>query len=239
MAGLALAAACASQAFAGPPYITDDPEPTDTGHFENYLYIEGTHAAGAFGGPSTGAEINYGVFPETQLTFSFPLDPNPGPGGMGIVWAPLGVGAKYRFVDEDVDGWRPEVAFFPSVAIPIGSATRTSPTTEFFPIWLQKNFGGWSFFGGGGWTHNPGFGNRDFASYGGAVAYQAGRKLQLGLEVFGATRSAANAAAATALGVGEIFDVNDSWHLIGSVNKGIVNPALDRFSYNFALKWTF
>src|ERR1700729_811796 len=52
----------AGPGLAGPPYVTDDPEPTDTGHFENYLYIEGTHAAGAMAGPSAGIEINYGVF---------------------------------------------------------------------------------------------------------------------------------------------------------------------------------
>ena len=71
-----------------------------------------------------GIEINYGAFENTQLTWSVPLNPNPGPGGIGVVWAPLGGGVKYRFIEEDEDGWRPQVAFFPQISIPVGPANR-------------------------------------------------------------------------------------------------------------------
>jgi hypothetical protein len=117
---------------AGPPYVTDDPEPTDTGHWENYLFVEGTHAGGHFSGPPVGVELNYGAFPDTQLSLSFPLNPNPGPAGMGVVWEPLGGGVKYRFIQEDDNGWRPQVAFFPQVFIPVGPANRGAPVTELF-----------------------------------------------------------------------------------------------------------
>jgi hypothetical protein len=33
---LVLSAATVSPSIAGPPYVTDDPEPTETGHWENY-----------------------------------------------------------------------------------------------------------------------------------------------------------------------------------------------------------
>ncbi|HXL71036.1 MAG TPA: hypothetical protein VN935_07320, partial [Rhizomicrobium sp.] len=94
---LALVAAT-SPAWAGPPYITDDPEPTDTGHWENYLYTESAYVAGGRDTPAAGIEINYGAFEDTQVTMSLPLTPNPGPLGMGVVWAPLGGGVKYRFI---------------------------------------------------------------------------------------------------------------------------------------------
>src|ERR1700685_4496853 len=90
---LALVAAT-SPALAGPPYITDDPEPTDTGHWENYLYIESAQIGGQSHTLEEGIEVNYGAFEDTQLTWSVPLNPNPGPGGMGVVWAPLGGGIK-------------------------------------------------------------------------------------------------------------------------------------------------
>jgi hypothetical protein len=48
---LALWAATASPSIAGPPYVTDDPEPTDTGHWENYLFTEITHVAGQSASP--------------------------------------------------------------------------------------------------------------------------------------------------------------------------------------------
>lgn len=121
-------ATCLQTVHAGPPYVTDDPEPTETHQFENYLYVQGTHAAGSFPYPGVGIEINYGAFANTQLSWSIPFNPNPGPGGMGQVWAPLGGGIKYRFIQEDTEGWRPQVAVFPQIFIPIGSASHSNPT---------------------------------------------------------------------------------------------------------------
>jgi hypothetical protein len=88
-------------------------------HFENYLYTQGTRVSGEALEPGVGIEINYGAFADTQVTWAVPLNPNPGPGGMGLVWAPLGGGVKYRFIQEDDHGWRPQVAIFPQVFIPV------------------------------------------------------------------------------------------------------------------------
>ena len=226
-------------ALAGPPYVTDDPEPTDTGQFENYLYVQGTHAVGAFNAPGAGIEINYGAFADTQLTWSFPLNPNPGPGGMGLVWAPLGGGVKYRFIEEDADGWQPQIAVFPQIFIPVGGASHTSPTTELLPIWLQKSFGQWTSFGGGGFVNNPGAGNRDYEIYGWALQRQITNNLALGGELFGQSRSSDELGASRAVGFAALYDFSDEWHLVGSINTGIVNASeADRFSYNLALKWT-
>lgn len=229
----------AAPAFAGPPYITDDPEPTDTGHFENYLFVEGSRSLGRFAGPAAGIEVNYGAFEDTQLTWSVPLNPNPGPTGMGVVWAPLGGGIKYRFIEEDDDGWRPQVAFFPQVYIPVGSAAHTTPTTELLPIWIQKSFGAWQTFGGGGYLNNPGAGNRSYMIYGWALQNQITDTLALGAEVFGQTRSAGEGTSATAIGFAALYDLSEQWHIIGSINAGVVNAREnDGFSYNLALKWT-
>jgi hypothetical protein len=228
----------ATPALAGPPYVTDDPEPTDTGHFENYLFVEGTRADGQFAGPPVGIEINYGAFEDTQLSLSVPLNPNPGPAGMGVVWAPLGGGVKYRFIEEDEDGWRPQVAFFPQIFFPVGSATHTTPTTELLPIWAQKSFGAWTTFGGGGFTNNPGQGNRDFVSYGWALQRQLTSNFALGGEVFGQSRDSVVDHPATAVGLAALYDFNDNWHLIGSVNTGVINRADDEYSFNLAVKWT-
>jgi len=92
---LVLSVGTISPSLAGPPYVTDDPEPTDTGHWENYLYTETAHVAGQTVRPEAGIEINYGAFADTQLTWSLPLTPNPGPGGTGVVWAPLGGGVSW------------------------------------------------------------------------------------------------------------------------------------------------
>lgn len=236
---LALLATISPPAAAGPPFITDDPEPTATGHFENYLYVQGTRSAGETSGPAEGIEVNYGAFPDTQLTASVPLNFNPGPGGMGVVFAPFSLGVKYRFVEEDDDGWCPQVAVFPQMLIPSGSASHSVPTTELLPLWAQKSFGPWTAFGGGGLTLNPGAGNRDFAVWGGALMRQLGDSLQIGAEMFGQTRSSSQTGGSAAIGLGALYDLSENWHLIGSVNTGVVNRrAGDSYAYTFAVKWT-
>lgn len=226
-------------ASAGPPYVTDDPEPTETGHFEDYLYTQGTVVSGQAFDPGAGVEIDYGAFANTQLTLDLPLNPNPGPGGIGLVWPPLGGGVKYRFIQEDQDGWRPQVAIFPQVFIPVGPASRGAPTTELVPIWMQKSFGAWTTFGGGGYTNNPGAGNRNFLIYGWALQRQVADKLALGGEVFGETPDTVGGRPRTAVGLAALYDFSDAWHLVGSVNTGIVDARQsDRFSFNLAVKWT-
>ena len=37
-------------AWAGPPYVTDDPQPTDVGHWEIYNFVDGDHAPGVTAG---------------------------------------------------------------------------------------------------------------------------------------------------------------------------------------------
>lgn len=232
------AISAAQPVFAGPPFVTDDPEPTDTGHFEDYLYTEGTRADGTVSGPDFGVELNYGAAPDTQVTASIPLNPNPGPGGAGLVFDPLAFGVKYRFVEEDDDGWRPQVAFFPSIQFPVGSATHSVPTTEFLPLWAQKSIGRWTAFGGGGWTVNPGDGNRGFLLYGMGLLHPVTESLQLGGEFFGQTRDAAADRAGESIGFGALYDFSDQWHLVGSLNTGIAARREDEYSYTLALKWT-
>jgi hypothetical protein len=237
--GFAFLMASLGTVHAGPPFVTDDPEPTETHQFENYLYVQGAHAVGSFADPGAGIEINYGAFANTQLSWALPLNANPTPGGMGNVWAPFGGGIKYRFIQEDTTGWRPQVAIFPQIFIPIGSASRSSSTTELLPIWMQKSYGPWTTFGGGGYTRNPGTNNSNFAVYGWAVQRQINPRLALGVELFGQTHDTVEDRGSTAAGFAALYDWDDTWHLIGSINTGIAGAEQsDKFSFNLALKWT-
>lgn len=224
---------------AGPPYVTDDPEPTDTGHWENYLYSQGASTAAQSLRAQAGVEINYGAAQNTQLSWSLPLNPNPGPGGPGVVWAPLGGGVKYRFVQEDEDGWRPQVALFPQVFIPVGPLNHGAPVTGLLPIWLQKSVGKWTAFGGAGYTFNSGSGNRDYVIFGGALQRQVTDNFSVGAELFGQTSDTVHDRSAMAIGVAAQYDFSRLWHVVGSLNTGVIAASQsDRFSYNIALKWT-
>jgi len=50
---------CASPLHAGPPFVSDDPEPTAAGHWEIYGFGAGTHVTGETDG-AAGLDVNYG-----------------------------------------------------------------------------------------------------------------------------------------------------------------------------------
>jgi hypothetical protein len=99
-------------AIAGPPYITDDPEPTDNGHYEIYLSTQGTDTRDDVSGES-GIDFNDGAPPDLQLTAVLPLDydvPIAGPSATGP--GSVELAAEYRFLHQDGSGPLARVAPF-------------------------------------------------------------------------------------------------------------------------------
>src|ERR1700761_2303696 len=58
-----LAAGNPLPATAGPPFLTDDPEPVDYGHWEIIGFSMGTSVQGDAAGSLPGVEVNYGALP--------------------------------------------------------------------------------------------------------------------------------------------------------------------------------
>ncbi|HWS10822.1 MAG TPA: hypothetical protein VN362_23495, partial [Xanthobacteraceae bacterium] len=158
-------------AMAGPPYLTDDPEPTDYKHFEIYTFTNGIATRGDTNGEA-GVDFNYGGAPNLQLTATVPAAydlPAGGPfvGGLGNVE----LAAKYRFLTQQNVGL--DVAVFPRVFLPSGAANVGEQHASFLlPVWMQKDWGPWSAFGGGGCEVNRGGDARDFCLAGLVVTRQ-------------------------------------------------------------------
>lgn len=142
-------------AIAGPPYETDDPEPTEVGHFEVYTFaaLEGTSGNRS---AAAGVDLNYGPIEDLQLTATLPLgfDRAKGPGHWSGGISDLEVGAKYRFFKNDERGR--SLAVFPRVILPTArKGLSTGRTRLLLPVWGKHDFGKWSVFGGGGYELNP------------------------------------------------------------------------------------
>ena len=232
-------------AVAGPPFATDDPEPTDYHHFEVYLYSEGTHAEGDTSGTLPGFEVNYGVAPDLQLSAAVPLSFDKGAQhGTLYDYGATELGIKYRFIHEDDDGWRPQVSFYPSVEVPIGDSDRPDGiggghTRYFFPVWMQKSMGPWTTFGGGGYWINPGKGDKNYWFAGWALQRQITHNLSFGVELFHQTKDSMSGRASTGTSLGGLYDLNDRWHLMGSIGTGIQNHrSTNELTYYVAIEWT-
>ena len=145
----ALLLGAAAPAWAGPPYLTDDPAPTDLKQWEIYSFladegIDATQDADA------GLDLNYGAAKGVQLTATLPLSfSRESPQGWRSGAGDVEVAVKYRFLDDEKHGV--SAAIFPRVILPTSSLEADGKTRVLLPLWLQKDFaGGTSLFGGRG-----------------------------------------------------------------------------------------
>jgi hypothetical protein len=203
----------ASAAMAGPPYATDDPEPTETGHWEIYAFGAGTRMDDATQS-ETGLDLNYGPVPDVQLTATLPADFSSN-GGTDLDAGDVELGLKYRFFHDAPAGL--SIAIFPRVILPTAPhAPGTGRVRLLLPVWAQKDFGSWSLFGGGGYTINPGVGNRDFWRTGLVLTRTITPRLSLGAEVTHQSPDIDGARATTALGAGGIYHLAGPFSLLVS-----------------------
>lgn len=241
---LAAAVLFAAPAGAGPPFRTDDPEPVEFGHFETYLFSMGTRTTSASNGILPGLEVDYGAAPNLQLSTTIPLAYTAQEGGPnGFALGDVELGAKYRFIGPDEGSWIPQAAFYPTVVVPVGNQKlgfSTGHAQLFLPLWLQKDFGPWTAYGGGGYWINPGAGNRNYGFVGAALWRKVTDRLNLGIEVFHQTSSAATMPASTGVDIGAIYELSETWRVLGAVGTGVQNRReTNLFSYYVAVSLSF
>jgi hypothetical protein len=212
-----------TRALAGPPYITDDPEPVPFRHWEFYLATEHELTPEGAAGTAPHIEINYGVIPNLQLHIIAPLAyarPSGGPTSVGA--GDIELGAKLRFVQEGDHG--PMVGTFPMLELPVGSEAHglgTGHLHAFVPLWLQKSFGPWTTYGGGGYWLNPGTGNRNYWYAGGQGQRRLGEVAALGGELFYTSADRSDASGSLRFNVGLVLDLTQQHHLLCSAGRNI------------------
>ena len=218
-----LALLAASTAYAGPPFVTDDPEPVELHHWEIYLATQQYHSADGWSGALPQMEVNYGALPDLQLHIIAPFaynSPKDAPSHNG--YGDTELGFKYRFVHETDS--MPMVGIFPLVELPTGSLAQglgNGKAQVFLPLWLQKTIGAWSSYGGGGYWINPGDGNRDYWYAGWQVQRKLTEKFAAGVEVQFRTPQTVDSGSSTALNAGAMWDLTDTYHLLFSAGHTV------------------
>lgn len=200
---------------AGQPFLTDDPVPTEPGHWQ--IFAPQFSAAGSgrqFDGVLE-TEIDYGAAPGVQLTLDVGSAYTHGAGGWRWGVGDVRASLKYRFYD---DGAGFQVAAFPGLTLPTGThGMSAGRVTAFLPIWAEKDWGPWSVFGGGGYALNPGSGNRDYWTAALAVTRQVNGGLLVGAEVQRQGADAIGGHGSTGAGAGAIVHLSGplSFHVSG------------------------
>jgi hypothetical protein len=221
-----MVASMARSAEAGPPYVTDDPEPVPYRHWELYLATQHARDRDGWSGTAPHFEVNYGVLPEVQLHAIAPLAysaPSGEPAHHGYGDSELGV--KVRFVREGE--WTPQIGTFPLLEVPTGRRDRdlgNGSAQLFLPLWLQKSFGPWTTYGGGGAWLDLGEGHEHWWYVGWQLQRRIVEGWSIGVEVFHLTARSADDESDTRFDVGSVIDFGDTHHLLLSAGRSIAGP---------------
>jgi hypothetical protein len=210
----------ASASVAGPPYVTDDPVPTNYRSWEIYTGVQyENEVTGNADASAPFAEFNYGAMPNVQTSASFSS-------------AQTELGIKMRFVQESAGS--PQISFYPSVQI---AAMPGAHVVTLLPVWMQKSYGPWTAFGGGGIYLNAGPGRRDYTFVGGALQRTLSPGTTIGVELYHQGADALADRDTTATNVGAIFAVGAYHAILFSCGRALHgDEAFSAYgSYEFAL----
>ena len=214
------------EAWAGPPFLTDDPQTVEFQHWELYVASMDFKTAGGWVGDGPHVEINYGVVPNVQLHVIAPVAyDSPSSGGGHYGYGDTELGVKFRFIQETKSV--PMVGIFPLLELPTGSVKDglgTGRVHALLPVWIQKTWGAWTAYGGGGYGINPGVGLQNYGFVGAVLQNQVAKPVLIGVEVYHETASEVGGRDDTAFNVGTVIDLSEAHHLLFSAGRSINGP---------------
>jgi hypothetical protein len=210
-------------AWAGPPFITDDPEPIGYRHWEVDVASQMSKDKDGMSGTAPHFGINYGLLPNVELHTIIPLSyVSPNEGSTNYGFGDIELGVKYRFVQESDS--LPMVGTSLLVDLPTGNHRRglgNGSAKVFIPIWLQKSWEPWTTYGGGGFWYNPGTDNKHYWFIGWVVQRDMSKKITLATELFYTTPKAIRESSHTGFNAGGVFNFTEEHHLLFSAGRDI------------------
>ncbi|MGE5624940.1 MAG: transporter [Bacillota bacterium] len=228
-----------ASAHAGPPFLTDDPQPVDYQHNEFYVFSTLDRTADGKALQLPGFEYNRGIFPDVQfhvVVSGARLIPAAGVSEWGMGDTEIGI--KYRFIQETDD--HPQVGIFPMIEAPTGSAARGLGNGQAWyrlPVWIQKSSGDWTTYSGAGYTINRAPGARNYPFAGWLLQKQLNDSLTLGGEVFSQGADSDPGAGRTLVNLGGYWNFTPEFCLLFSAGHSIAGES-HAIAY-LGLYWTW
>jgi hypothetical protein len=171
---------------AGPPFVTDDPEPPPTGGWEiNVPFIfERTPGKAEMDAPLF--DLNYGL-PNIQLKLEIPVrvvhwDSDGTAAGAGDLLA----GVKWRFFNNEQS--QLQFGIYPQLLLPTGDHAHglgQGRPAFLFPLVAQKSWEAWTLYGNIGYWWQTAAETRNYVYAGAVLEREINARLTLGAELFG------------------------------------------------------
>ena len=208
---------------AGPPFVTDDPEPPPSGGWEiNVPFIlERTPGKTEMDAPLF--DFNYGL-PDIQLKLEFPIkivhdDSDGTMAGAGD----LLLGMKWRFLNNEP--LQLQLGIYPQLLLPTGDHARDlgeGRTAFVLPLVAQKNWEKWTLYGNVGFWWQTAAETRNYVYAGAVLEREIDERLTLGVELFGNSPKDRRSRSDVAFNLGGTWKLSKHLNLLFAGGRDIV-----------------
>jgi hypothetical protein len=210
-------------ATAGPPFVTDDPEPPPPGGWEiNIPFIlERTPGKTEMDAPLL--DLNYGL-PDVQLKLEFPLKiAEDDKTGSSVGPGDILVGVKWRFLNNEDSHL--QLGTYPQLLLSSGDRARglgEGQPAFVLPLVAQKSWDKWTVYGNVGFWWQTAAETRNYFYAGAVLEREINERLTLGAELFGNSPKERGGRADVAFNLGGIWKLNEHVNLIFAGGRDIV-----------------
>jgi hypothetical protein len=217
---------------AGPPFQTDDPVVVGQGQSELLVFYRQTLAQDGRSGVLPALELHHGAVENLELDLVVPIALHAPPGEQARRgYGDTELGLKYGLVQE-TDAM-PLIGFAPKLDLPTGDADRglgNGGAALFLPVWIQKTYGDFGAYGGGGYWIHHGPDNRNYWFVGGVVGYRINDRWTVGAELFHTTPQTIDPRSSTGFNAGGAYQVTQHLQWLFSAGRAVRNRDTNRVS---------
>jgi hypothetical protein len=208
---------------AGPPFVTDDPEPPPSGGWEINIPFILQHASGETEMDAPLFDLNYGL-PGIQLKLEVPIeivheDSNGTAAGAGDVL----IGVKWRFFNSEKT--QLQFGIYPQLLVPTGDHALGLGEGQpgfVFPVVAQKSWDKWTVYGNIGYWWRSGSKTRNYIYTGAVLEREISERLTLGAELFGNPPKEIGGRTDVAFNLGGTLKLSKHLNLLFSGGRDIV-----------------
>lgn len=207
---------------AGPPFVTDDPEPPPPGGWEiNIPFIlERTPGKTEMDAPLF--DLNYGL-PDIQLKAEFPIEVvREDEAGTAAGAGDLVLGVKWRFYNNEKS--QLQIGMYPQLLVPTGDESRglgKGQPAYLFPLVAQKSWDKWTLFGNVGYWWQTAADEQNYVYAGAVLEREINNRLELGVELFGNSPKERGSGSELAFNVGGSWKLNKHLNLLFTGGRDI------------------
>lgn len=208
---------------AGPPFVTEDPEPPPPGGWEINVPFIMERTPGETDMNTPLFDLNYGL-PNIQLKLEIPVEVIHNDGaGTASGAGDLVLGVKWRFLNKERSQF--QLGTYPQVLAPTGDHSRglgQGASAFVLPLIAQKNWDKWTLYGNVGYWWQGGTENRDYVYAGAVLERELNERLTLGVELFGNSAKEHGLRSELAFNVGGSWKLNKHLNLLFTGGRDIV-----------------